>query len=114
PMLATVALKNQPSSINPGKVTYVPKLDEGMKSIYDIKMDLSHMTALIEKIEQRVEKWFFNDLFQMMDNLEGVQPRNEMEIAERRGEKLQVLGPIVENITSEMAGLVSRTIQIAG
>jgi hypothetical protein len=114
PMLATVALKNQPSSINPGKVTYVPNLNEGMKSIYDIKMDLSHMTALIEKIEGRVEKWFFNDLFQMMEHLEGVQPRNEMEIAERRGEKLQVLGPIVEGIENELAEDIRHVIAIMG
>jgi hypothetical protein len=114
PMLATVALKNQPSSINPGKVTYVPNLNEGMKSIYDIKMDLSHMTSLIEKIEGRVEKWFFNDLFQMMEHLEGVQPRNEMEIAERRGEKLQVLGPIVEGIENELAEDIRHVIAIMG
>ena len=112
PMLATVGLKNQPSSILPGKVTYVAKLDEGMKSIYDIKIDLEHMSGLIEKIEKRVEKWFFNDLFQMMENLEGVQPRNEMEIAERRGEKLQVLGPIVEGIENELADDLRRTIAI--
>ena len=51
PMLATMFLKNQPSSINPGKVTFVPNLNEGMKSIYDIKMDLEHMTALIERLD---------------------------------------------------------------
>ena len=114
PMLATTALKNQPSSILPGKVTYVPDIQAGMKSIYDIKMDIEDMSALIQKIEQRVEKWFFNDLFQMMENLEGVQPRNEMEIAERRGEKLQVLGPVVEGIENELADDIRRTIAIMG
>ena len=47
-----------------------------------------------------------------MENLEGVQPRNEMEIAERRGEKLQVLGPIVEGIENELAEDLRRTIAI--
>lgn len=112
PMLASLALKNQPSSILPGRVTYVEDVSKGMKSIYEINMDIQHMSALIEKIEKRVEKWFFNDLFQMMENLEGVQPRNEMEIAERRGEKLQVLGPIVEGIENELADDLRRTIAI--
>lgn len=112
PMLATVGLKNQPSSINPGKVTYVADLQQGMKSIFDLKLDIADMTALIEKIEVRVEKWFFNDLFQMMENIEGVQPRNEMEIAERRGEKLQVLGPVVEGIENELAEDWRRVISI--
>ena len=114
PMLASLALKNQPSSILPGRVTYVEDVSKGMKSIYEINMDIQHMSALIEKIEKRVEKWFFNDLFQMMENLEGVQPRNEMEIAERRGEKLQVLGPIVEGIENELADDLRRTIAIMG
>lgn len=112
PMLASLALKNQPSSILPGRVTYVEDVTKGMKSIYDINMNVEHMSALIEKIEKRVEKWFFNDLFQMMENLEGVQPRNEMEIAERRGEKLQVLGPVVEGIENELADDLRRVIAI--
>lgn len=112
PLLASLGLKNQPSSILPGRVTYVEDVSKGMKSIYDINMDIQHMTLLIEKIEKRVEKWFFNDLFQMMDNIEGVQPRNEMEIAERRGEKLQVLGPVVEGIENELADDLRRTIAI--
>ena len=64
-------LKNQPSSILPGRVTYVQDVSKGMRSIYEINMDLNHMSALIEKIEARVEKWFFNDLFQMMENIRG-------------------------------------------
>ncbi len=112
PLLASLSLKNQPSSILPGKVTYVEDVSKGMKSIYDIQMDINHMSALIEKIEGRVQKWFFNDLFQMMADLEGVQPRNEMEIAERRGEKLQVLGPIVESIENELADDVRRCVAI--
>lgn len=114
PMLADVALKNQPSSILPGKVTYVPDISKGMKSIYDLRFDIEHMSALIEKIEGRIQKWFFNDAFQMMDNLEGIQPRNEMEIAERRGEKLQRLGPVVENVESELADDIRRVVSIMG
>lgn len=112
PMLADVSLKNQPSSILPGRVTYVPDVSKGMKSIYEIRMDLQHMSALIEKIEGRVQKWFFNDLFQMMENIQGVQPRNEMEIAERRGEKMQVLGPVVEGIENELADDIRRAYAI--
>lgn len=112
PLLADAGLKNQPSSILPGRVTYVPDISKGMKSIFEMNMDVSHMTALIEKIEKRVEKWFFNDLFLMMENIPGVQPRNEMDIAERRGEKMQVLGPVVEGITTELADDIRRAFQI--
>src|SRR4029077_16883039 len=99
-----VMLKNQPSSILPGKVTYVADISKGMKSIFDVRFDVEHMTQLIEKIEGRVQKWFFNDAFQMMENLEGVQPRNELEIAERRGENLQRLGPVVAHVGADLWG----------
>jgi hypothetical protein len=109
PMTAPVSMKNQPSSSLPGRVTYVPdNTNAAFKPAFEVKLDIAAMSALIEKIEARVSKWFFNDLFQMMDNLEGVQPRNEMEIAERRGEKLQVLGPVVEQNTGEMAEQIRR------
>jgi len=114
PMLASLGLKNQPSSILPGKVTYVDDIAKGMKSIYDMNFDVEHMTQLIQEIQARIQKWFFNDAFQMMENLEGVQPRNELEISERRGEKLQRLGPVVENVERELADDIRRVIEIMG
>jgi hypothetical protein len=114
PMLAHVGLKNQPTSILPGKVTFTDDISKGMKPVYEVKPEIEEMSQLIEKIEARVGKWFFNDLFQMMDNLEGVQPRNQMEISERRGEKLQVLGPVVENMTAELEEDVLHTLEIMG
>ena len=113
PMLADVALKNQPTSILPGKVTFSQDISKGMKPIYEVKPEILEMSQLIEKIEKRVERWFFNDVFQMMANMEGVQPRNEMEIAERRGERLQQLGPVVENMTEGLEEDVLHAFDIA-
>ena len=114
PLMASVAMENRPTALTPGKVTFVPDLaKEGIRPVYQVNPDINGLSALIEKIEKRVEKWFFNDLFMMLENLEGVQPRNEMEIAERRGEKLQVLGPIVEGVEQELAGAIRRIYSIA-
>lgn len=113
PMIASVDMKNQPSSILPGRVTYAKDIErQGMKPMYQINPDLSHWNAMEERIEKRIHRWFFNDLFQMLERMEGVQPRNELEINERRGEKLQVLGPVVENAEQDLAGALQRTFQI--
>ncbi len=113
PMQADISMKNQPSSILPGRVTYVQDVTKGgMRPIYQVEPKISEMSALIEKIEARVQKWFFNDLFLMLDNLEGVQPRNELEIAERRGEKLLVLGPVVEGVENQAAEVLRRVYAI--
>jgi hypothetical protein len=114
PMQADVSMKNQPSSILPGRITYVTDLNKGMKPIYEVQPRIMEMSALIEKIEARVQKWFYNDLFLMLDNLEGVQPRNELEISERRGEKLLVLGPVVEQVENELAAGIRRIYAIMG
>lgn len=113
PMIASVDMKNQPSSILPGRVTYAADIErKGMKPMYQINPDLSHWNAMEERIEKRLDRWFFNDLFQMLERMEGVQPRNELEINERRGEKLQVLGPVVENAEQDLAGALNRVFQI--
>lgn len=113
PMIASVDMRNQPSSILPGRVTYAKDIQtQGMKPMYQINPDLSHWNAMEERIEKRLDRWFFNDLFQMLERMEGVQPRNELEINERRGEKLQVLGPVVENAEQDLAGALRRTYAI--
>lgn len=113
PMIASVDMKNQPSSILPGRVTYAADIErKGMKPMYQINPDLSHWNAMEERIEKRLDRWFFNDLFQMLERMEGVQPRNELEINERRGEKLQVLGPVVENAEQDLASALNRVFQI--
>lgn len=101
PLLADSNLKNQPSSILPGHVTYVADISKGMKSIYDVQLDLAAIAQNMEHIRQRIKEGMYNGLFLMISNMEGVQPRNELEIAERRNEKMQVLGPVIERFQNE-------------
>ena len=116
PMLADVTLKNEPSSQLPGRVTYVPNLgkDTGMRTMYTVPPQfLEYLEKTIERICGKVERWFFNDVFMMISQMEGVQPRNELELTERRGEKLLRLGPVIERNLREMARGVNRITSIA-
>lgn len=114
PMLADVSLKNEPASVLPGRVTYVPNLgrDTGMRPTYTVNPQVEHMVAMITAIQRRVERWFFNDVFMMISQMEGIQPRNELELAERRGEKLLRLGPVIERNLREDASGINRIISI--
>jgi hypothetical protein len=104
PVQADAELKNQPSSTLPGKITYVKNVAEGgIKPIYTVDPKVNEMMQLIEKIQERIQRWFFNDIFMAITNMQGVQPRNEFEIAERKAERLQVLGPVIENFQNEGA-----------
>lgn len=99
PLLADMQLKNQPSSSQPGSVTFVPKLgaDTGMRSIYNVNPDVKAMSENIALIEQRIRIGLFNDLFLMISEQQGDR-RTATEIQAKLVEKLQVLGPVIENM----------------
>lgn len=102
PLIADVALKNQPSSILPGNVTFVPNLGpgSGMRPVYEVNPDISGMAALILQVQNRIKTGLFNDLFLMLEQFPN-QKMTAYEVAQKIQEKLQVLGPVIENIITE-------------
>jgi hypothetical protein len=102
PLIADEKLRNQPSSILPGHVTYVPGLSAGtgMRSIYEVNPDIRAMSENILAIENRIKVGLFNDLFLMLEQ----GPTSKMtayEVAQKMQEKLQVLGPVIEGLLTE-------------
>ena len=105
PMGADVAMKNEPSSIRPGDITYVSTEGgkKGFWPLFEMKFDLAAMTADLKEVQNRIERYFLVDVWLAISQMEGVQPRNNFEIAERRGEKMQRLGPVIGLWKSEGA-----------
>lgn len=102
PLVADMQLKNQPSSILPGHVTYVSNLGPGtgMRSIYDVNPDIKAMAEDLAMIQARIKTGFFNDLFLMLESA----PSSRMtayEVSQKLMEKLQVLGPVIEGLLTE-------------
>jgi hypothetical protein len=110
PMLADVALKNEPSSILPGRVTYVPNLskDSGMRPTYTVNPQVAEMMELIKELRVRIEQGYFVDVFQVISQMEGVQPRNELELNLRQGEALMRLGPVIDRNIRELGNGINR------
>lgn len=103
PMLASATLKNEPSSILPGHITYVQTMGpgEGMRPAYEVRPDLAAMTQDIQAIQARIAEAFYNDLFKMIASLDSVERRTATEIDARREEKLVLLGPVIERLQNE-------------
>jgi len=100
PLKASVSLKNEPSSILPGHITYVQDPKDGISPIYTVNPDIRHLMEDIQDVRQRVRSGFFNDLFLMLEQAE----KNNMtayEVAQRQQEKMQVLGPVIERMQNE-------------
>ncbi len=103
PMLASVALKNEPSSILPGHVTFVQTLTngDGMRPIYEVTPNLADFAKAKEQVQARIRVCFFNDLFKMLADMPAVERRTAEEVAGLREEKLVLLGPVIERLQNE-------------
>lgn len=119
PMGADVSLKNEPASIISGEVTYIPTgalagAKQGFFPLFQPNPAwLTGITADIEMVKGRIEKTFFVDIFMAISRMEGVQPRNELELTKRDLERLQVLGPFIEQFETEVAGpLIERVYNV--
>ena len=107
PMGASVEMKNEPASIIPGHITYTSTAN-GQKGFWPLFEPnpawLQGITADIEMVSQRLQRCLFVDIFMAITNMEGVQPRNELELTKRDLERLQVLGPFISLFETEFAG----------
>jgi hypothetical protein len=111
PMRAPVSMKNEPASLLPGSVTYVDDVSgQGYRAAIEVNLSLADLREDINQVQHRIDRAFYADLFLMLANMDGIQPRNQFEIAERKEEKLLALGPVLENIYGgQLAPVIDRT-----
>lgn len=109
-------LKNEPASINPGQLTFVNTTTgkKGFWPLFEMQpAALGPMLEDIKEIQQRIKDGFFVNIFMAISQMEGVQPRNELELTKRDLERLQMLGPFIELFETEVAGpLLRRVLKI--
>lgn len=113
PMGADPSLKNEPSSIIPGAITYM-NTDSGKNRFFPLfEVDGNWLPAItndIDIVNKRIQACLFVDLFMAITRMQGVQPRNELELSQRNQERLQELGPFVHLFENEFAGPALRRI----
>lgn len=114
PMTGPTSMRNNPASLLPGSVTYTDDpTGKGYRPAMEVRMSLSDLKEDIREVQDRLNKFMYADLFLMLTNLEGIQPRNTMEIAERKEEKLLALGPVLENVyNGQLEPVIDRTFNI--
>ena len=102
PMVADVSLKNQPATLLPGGVTYLPgsAAGVGFRPVYEINPPLPGLVQDIQEVQRRIQQAFYADLWLMISQLDDV--RTATEINERKEEKLLMLGPVLERLHSEL------------
>jgi hypothetical protein len=103
PLQAPAGMKVHDMDVLPGGVSFVPVTGQGqgMRSTFDVGLDLNHLLADIQDVRGRVNATFYADLFLLMaqDQRSGVTAR---EVIERHEEKLLMLGPVLERLHDEL------------
>lgn len=111
PMTGPVSMRNNPASLLPGSITYVDDpTGKGYRPAMEVSLRLGELREDIGDVQRRIDRTLYADLFLMLANMEGIQPRNQFEIAERKEEKLLALGPVLENIyNGQLEPVIERT-----
>lgn len=117
PMGADVELKNEPQSIMPAQVTYM-NTAQGANTkkfwpLFEVSPGwMGPITEDIKTVNQRIQACLFVDVFMAITQMEGVQPRNELELTKRDLERLQQLGPVIELVEQQLALMIKRVLAI--
>ena len=104
PLVAPGALRGKRLSLLPGGTTYNDDVAGGQKVEPIINYTSYNITPLsdsIYEVQERIKRTFHNDLFSAISSMPGVQPRNELEVFERKEERLLQLGPALERLDAE-------------
>jgi len=112
PLHGPASLRNQLVSSLPAGGTFydAPNQQNTLKPIYEVNLRLQELIQDLEHVEGRISRDFYVDLFLAISNMEGVQPRNQLELMQRNQERLLQLGPTVEREFGEFLDpMVSRT-----
>jgi hypothetical protein len=104
PMVADASMKNEPASLLPGAVTYVPQLGPGtgFRPVFQVPPILTDLIKDIQGVEMRIKDTFFNGLFQILPVDSAVRTATEIDV--RQQEKMILLGPVLERNDTEGLG----------
>ena len=111
PLHGPPAVRNIPVSGLAGGLTVYEgdAQKQKLEPIYTVDPRLQELRMDMDAVERRIKSAFFVDLFLAITDMEGIQPRNQLDLAQRNEERLIQLGPVLERLHSEfLAKMVDR------
>lgn len=115
PMKGDSSLKTKVSKggLGPDDIVWADANSKPFESIYgNYRPDIAAIEMKIDKLEDRIKRGYYEDLFLMLANSDRRQI-TAREIAEKQEEKLLMLGPVLERLHTELLSpLIDRTFDI--
>lgn len=101
PMVAPGSMRTTAVNSVPGGITYTDEPDEALRPLYQVQFDLQQAQFAINDLRLSIQKGLFNDLFLMLIAVDAGK-MTATEVAERKQEKLLMLGPVLERLNNEL------------
>lgn len=116
PLHGPGSLRNVPvSGLAGGLTLYDGANDKNrLQPIYEVQPQLADMRADMKATEDRIYHAYNVHLFRAISDMDGIQPRNELDLTKRDQERLLELGPVLESVNGEYLGqAVERVFKMA-
>jgi len=111
PLQAPTSMKNNEVEMLPGGISYYDGATPGagIRTAFEVNLDLAHLLDDIRDVRERVKGAFYADIWLMLEQANNGQ-MTATEVAERKEEKLLMLGPTAERLhNEELTPLVEST-----
>lgn len=117
PLVGDSALKQSGADLIAGGITYTPNMaasgKPGLAPVYDVNPRIGELVDSIREKENRIQRFFYADLFLMITEMDRAQI-TATEIAERKEEKMLMLGQVLERLNNELLDpIIDRTFAVA-
>lgn len=96
PLFVPAHLKGKVKTL-PGGVTYSRNtMNEKVASLYEGRFDIQGVAATIERVEKRIQRIFFNDVFLTASRDPNASPMKARQVEQIENEGVLRLGPVIE------------------
>ena len=100
PLNAPARMRGKLNSL-PGGYNYYANPQETVNELYQVRFDFQGVSAAVERVEQRIQRNFFNDIFLTAARDPNATPYKATEVNAREQEKMLRLGPVIERLQHE-------------
>lgn len=103
PLKGPSELRSQRVSALPGDITYTNERDgqTGLRPIYEVNFNIADAESKAQQVRARIQRAFKEDLFLMLASSDR-REYTATEIAERKEEKLLMVGPTLEQLNDDV------------
>lgn len=112
PLQGPPSMRNKPIHNLPGGMTVNTSTNHKIESLYSLDPRIQEMAFDIQRTEKRIDDAMHIDLFMAITEMEGIQPKNQLQLSQINEERLLQLGPVLEQVHGEwLARAVGRVAQ---